>query len=207
MPLLAQQLKQVVPRLGIFNLSMDAGGGEFEPAWSATVIGSSKATLLFGVEGVTANLGAGLGDGTEKGLSSRGGAAQGFGALQFIAHGMNATTRPSGSAAAAATAAVSDPLDQPLADNQSLVLLRLQEGMWADNRGAYINLARQNTPDILNKYFGAGGSGSGPIGRRWTHIVLCMEFQQANGITTVGEVELFGKVYEVLPLLYLAGEL
>ncbi|KAJ6573846.1 hypothetical protein DFH09DRAFT_1361908 [Mycena vulgaris] len=223
MVLYAHQFKNTLSQFGIFNLSMVTGGGgtyaQFAPAWTATIIGLS--TVSWDVQNaVDSHLKEGPGESTDNntivvpGIMKRSGATQGFGALQFIAHGMNSTAPKSGSttapksalvaaaAAAAAPAVDPDPLNQPLTADQILVLLSVQEGTWAANRGEFIEFTRQNYPAIVDKYFGPDGSGSGPIGRRWTHLVLRIGFDLVNGSTRVGSVDLLGKVYEVLPVVY-----
>ncbi|KAJ7480000.1 hypothetical protein B0H11DRAFT_2422521, partial [Mycena galericulata] len=198
--------------LGIFNYSMDIGGSgldtQYVAAWTATVVGLANSSKI-----IEADLEAGLTDSTVNDTSyaviKRNGTAEadpsteGFGALQFIA---GSTTPPttnskvahSTSAEVMPAAALGnvDPLDQPL-QNRRLVLLALQEGAWADNRDQFIQDAGYNSPDIIDKYFGSGSSGSGPIGRRWTHIVLAMVVDDSSQVSA----QLLGKVYEVLPVL------
>ncbi|KAJ7652081.1 hypothetical protein DFH06DRAFT_540998 [Mycena polygramma] len=211
--------------IGIFNLSMDTGGSgaytDFVPAWSATIIGwGAKNSTSY--QTVESNLDSGLGDSTSNsttipGLGGLGGlgprgeiqtrrSSGGFGALQFVAQGLSPTQSDktpapmSGLAATApAAAAVStsgDPLNQPLSDNQTLMLLRVQEGTWADQRYGYIQYIRfadRANEDVVNKYFGPGDTGSGPIGRHWTHLVLIVTTDSSQV-----SAQLFGKVYEVV---------
>ncbi|KAJ7139424.1 hypothetical protein C8R44DRAFT_847431 [Mycena epipterygia] len=172
-----------ISQFGIFNLSMDIGGNgtymQFAPAWTATV--SSYAwSGSSGLQILGSNLQKGLSDSTSNttsdpspikrsGIAATDQSTQGFGSLQFIAHGTNSTTAQTGSvrlaAPMSALAANTDPLDQAMLDGQSFALLTLQEGSWADDRDTYIQVARKNSPAIADKYFGPGSSGSGPIGR------------------------------------------
>ncbi|KAJ7652073.1 hypothetical protein DFH06DRAFT_1206702 [Mycena polygramma] len=210
---------QGVQPIGIFNLSMDTGGSgaytDFVPAWRATVVGwGAKNSTSY--QALESNLGGGLSDSTSNitdppdlgaGLDGRDGhrirrSSAGFGALQFVAQGLkpvqsdSSPAPPSEVAAAAAAPAVasSDPLEQPLPDNETLMLLSLQEGTWADKRAEFIQWTRENTPDLVDSYFGPGNSGSGPIGRHWTHLVLIV-----NTDTPQVSAQMFGKVYEVVP--------
>lgn len=215
------QLKQTFQgftQLGIFNLSMDTGGSgsntQYAPAWSATVVGLANSSKT-----IESDLENGPTDSTENatipvlgGFIKRNGTAgggaqstQGFDALQFIAHNTNPPTssmKPDDSTSVPAVASIAgatsvDPLAQPLGSDRRLVLLALQEGSWANNRDTYIQVTRRNYPDVVDKYFGSGSSGSGPIGRRWTHIVLSMVVDNTAQVSA----ELLGKVYEVLPVL------
>ncbi|KAJ6498055.1 hypothetical protein C8R47DRAFT_1068950 [Mycena vitilis] len=208
---------QGVQPIGIFNLSMDTGGSgaytDFVPAWRATVVGwGAKNSTSY--QALESNLGGGLSDSTSNitdsldlgaGLDGRDGhrtrrLSAGFGALQFVAQGLkpvqsDSPSAPVSEAAAAAPAVAStDPLDQPLPDSQTLMLLRLQEGTWADKRAEFIQWTRENTPDLVDSYFGPENSGSGPIGRHWTHLVLIV-----NTDTPQTSAQLLGNVYEVVP--------
>jgi hypothetical protein len=92
---------------------------------------------------------------------------------------------------------LADVPDIPLQGN--LMLLSLNEGSWANQRDDFINYARREHPDIAQKYFGNGTSGSGPIGRHWTHMVL-ITLTKPNS-TELASVQILGKVYDVLPVL------
>ncbi|KAJ6498072.1 hypothetical protein C8R47DRAFT_318097 [Mycena vitilis] len=194
----------------------------FVPAWSATVVGwGAKNSTSY--QTLESDLKAGFNDSTTNstgipGMGVLGTRAEprrrrssgGFGALQFVAQGLkpaqsDSTSVPiSGVAAAGAPAVASssgDPLEQPLPDNKVLMLLSLQEGTWADGRAEFIKFIRYNketntlaTTNVIDKYFGPGTSGSGPIGRHWTHLVLIVTTDSPQV-----SAELFGMVYEVVP--------
>ncbi|KAJ7102574.1 hypothetical protein B0H15DRAFT_943476 [Mycena belliarum] len=205
----------------------------FDPAWTATIIGISRSVSVQDIaENLDDGPGESTSNNTDRGviiggLPKRGTSfrsAKGFGSLQFIANGIHPTTTttavntppvskvhtPAAAAAAPAPAPASnspdsDPLNQPLPDDESFVLLSLQEGSWADRRGDYITYAREHAPDVLDKYFGRNGTGSGPIGRRWSHLVLLMNSSNKNGTSTAVLAKTFGMVYETLPLFYFAS--
>ncbi|KAJ7724987.1 hypothetical protein DFH07DRAFT_261018 [Mycena maculata] len=199
----------------IFNFSMDVGG-ESVPAWTATVLGLANTTKTLESDLQKASNASSTGtDGLldPLGMVGRNSAAgtdtppEGSGALQFIAHNTNSPQPHTGTNSAIAAAAVSSnttavtgdanpTLSGPLLTNQHLVLLALQEGSWVDGRDATIEFVRQNSPGIFKKYFG-GSSGSGPIGRRWSHLVLSMAVDESSQVSA----DLLGKVYEVLPVL------
>ncbi|KAJ6573841.1 hypothetical protein DFH09DRAFT_382212 [Mycena vulgaris] len=210
MALHGYHLRNIFPKLGIFNLSMDVGGSgastQFAPAWSATITGfAMKSAVGFGAAMMETNLESGPGESTVNETGSVSGMfrrdAGGFSALQGMAHGLPTRPKSDGAPKMAAAAALSsadprDPLDQPLPEDQSFVLLNLKEGSWADRRDEFVHAARQTVPDVVDKYFGPRG----PLARRWTHLVLRASFDVVNGSTRVGLVELFGRVYEVLPV-------
>jgi hypothetical protein len=221
-------LKRTFPELGIFNLSMDIGGEgdntQYVPAWTATVIAYSAISANgtgIAESSVDSHLKDGPTDSTDNstiGLIERDAgtgqsSSRGFGALQFLAHSINSTAKSHSksippmpaAAAAAAVSAVSaglstiDPLNQPMANNQFLLALRVQEGTWANRRNEWIEFARKHTPDIADKYFGSGNTGSGLIGRRWSYLILIVTIDIHT--SEMVSADLFGKVYEILPEL------
>ncbi|KAJ7102571.1 hypothetical protein B0H15DRAFT_796004 [Mycena belliarum] len=222
MQLEGYQLKTLFPTLGIFNLSMDVGGSgsftQYAPSWSATIIGFAKKDVVGdGMAVLESNLDDASGEATSNStggvpglLGRKAEAAPRFSALQALAPHIdppkNVAPGPvrlmmvDSVAANAAAASSSDPLNQPLAPDQTFMLLNLQEGAWADKRAKYISAARQSNPAVVDKYFGPAGSGAGLIGRRWTHLVLRTSFRRVGNSTQVNMVELFGKVYGVVPV-------
>lgn len=88
----------------------------------------------------------------------------------------------------------STSLSSPLTPNSNLILVSLQEGTWADQRAEFIKYAWEEKPDIAKVYFGRRGEG--PIGRRWSHVVLLGE-----GKGEAESIWLLGTVWEVLPVL------
>ncbi|KAK0233442.1 hypothetical protein IW262DRAFT_1451978 [Armillaria fumosa] len=89
-------------------------------------------------------------------------------------------------------ASSSTTLSSPLTSHSNLILVSLQEGTWADKRAEFIQYAWEEQPEIAEEYLGQRGEG--PIGRRWSHVVLLAEGE--------GEVEtiwLLGMVWEALP--------
>jgi hypothetical protein len=212
MELQGYQLKSTLSQFGVFNLSMDVGGSgeftQFAPAWTATITGFAMQNLFgFGAELLEGNLQKGPGESTVNGTGSLPGSlpraepAPGFSSLHAFAQGIKVPAKAPPRAMMDAALTGTDPLDQPMSASQTFMLLDLQEGSWADGRDGYIHAARLTVPDIADKYFGSGWSGSGPLGRRWTHLMLRTSVSQVNGTTQVGEVELFGKVYGLLPEL------
>ncbi|KAK0208564.1 hypothetical protein DFS33DRAFT_456638 [Desarmillaria ectypa] len=85
----------------------------------------------------------------------------------------------------------STTLSSPLTPSSNLILVSLQEGTWADKRAEFIKYAWEEQPEVAEVYLGRRGEG--PIGRRWTHVVLLAEGE--------GEVEtiwLLGMVWQAL---------
>ncbi|KAJ7151697.1 hypothetical protein C8R46DRAFT_490955 [Mycena filopes] len=207
-----------VPRL---NFTMEVGGSgsltQYDPAWTATIVGYSMRNDS-GLQTVGTNLAAGssevTGNLTKRILSpARRQSSGGFSALQTVAQGMPSVQSNKNSIAVhdevlvAAAAAPSPKFSSPdssvlnvtLAPTEGLILLSVKEGMWADGRDAYIKAARSYNPDIANKYFGAPKTfGEGPIGRRWTHLVLRVSLTPKNGTQEASTAELIGKVFEVI---------
>ncbi|PBK77002.1 hypothetical protein ARMSODRAFT_948866 [Armillaria solidipes] len=91
-----------------------------------------------------------------------------------------------------ASSSSSTTLSSPLTSTSNLILVSLQEGTWADKRAEFMQYAWEEQPEIAEVYLGRRGEG--PIGRRWSHVVLLAEGE--------GEVEtiwLLGMVWEALP--------
>ncbi|PBL00788.1 hypothetical protein ARMGADRAFT_1073123 [Armillaria gallica] len=83
----------------------------------------------------------------------------------------------------------STTLSSPLTSSSNLILVALQEGTWADKRAEFIQYAWEEQPEIAEVYLGRRGEG--PIGRRWSHVVLLAE--------EVETIWLLGMVWEALP--------
>ncbi|KAJ7037388.1 hypothetical protein C8F04DRAFT_410463 [Mycena alexandri] len=191
------------------NFSMDIGGSgsltQYAPVWTATIIGWSMRNNS-GLQTVDSNLGAKR---TPRDRLETRQSSGGFSALQVVAHSMSyagGKSDHSGFAPDIATAAVAPSSEAdtvfsvPLAPNEGLILLSVKEGSWADDRDNYIRSAQMYTPDIVEQYFG-GKYGTGPIGRHWTHLVLGVTINSKNGSVEVSTTDLYGSVYEVLPVL------
>ncbi|KAK0465385.1 uncharacterized protein EV420DRAFT_1637522 [Desarmillaria tabescens] len=108
--------------------------------------------------------------------------------LQINGHGIVSHQVASSSSSSSS----STTLSSPLTPSSNLILVSLQEGTWADKRAEFIKYAWEEQPEIAEVYLGK--QGEGPIGRRWTHVVLLAEGE--------GEVEtiwLLGMVWGALP--------
>ncbi|KAJ7218125.1 hypothetical protein GGX14DRAFT_439913 [Mycena pura] len=82
----------------------------------------------------------------------------------------------------------------------NLMFLEVTPGKWAENLTSSVAFALKQKPDVAEKYFGKGNSGSGPIGRIWTHIcVMTIDDPKSSGLP--GSVQVLGKVWDVLPAL------
>ncbi|KAK0456251.1 hypothetical protein EV421DRAFT_1895497 [Armillaria borealis] len=91
-----------------------------------------------------------------------------------------------------ASSSSSTTLSSPLTSSSNLILVSLQEGTWADKRAEFIEYAWEEQPEIAEVYLGRRGEG--PIGRRWSHVVLL-----AEGEGDVETIWLLGMVWEALP--------
>jgi hypothetical protein len=215
-------LKQTIPQFGIFNLSMSTGGSglstQFSPAWTATITWSMiKRGVVLSPSGIVQdNLGHNLANSTRNdtenlfgimrrdSIDRRVPTTQRFSPLQAIASSMDPPPQkpvPAVAVHAAASHPSGGLLNQTLGDGGSISLLDVREGSWAADRDMFIKYARDYTPDIVDRYFGPGQTGSGPIGRTWTHVALLITASLVNGTTEIGDVQVLGKVFDTLPIL------
>ncbi|KAJ7096386.1 hypothetical protein C8R44DRAFT_376748 [Mycena epipterygia] len=213
----------------IFNLSMVVGGQisstdvEIVPAWAATIINNTDIAPS-AVNQLPANLTTNITASASSSVSQRTSSVsrssatshaarstpsqgRGFSSIKSVAKNQTNTDKspitPSSGWSSSKSVAHS-PAPDPLGGisntlKGNLMVFSVQPGKWASDLASNVEWAMKERPEVVEKYFGKGNSGMGPIGRWWTHVILLTTYNPNT--TVLDSAQVLGKVWNVLPIL------